>query len=437
LVVFLEGTLLRSGVLAEEFLALFSRAPLQAIAALWRLCSGIAPFRALLAREAKLDVASLPWNENVVGLLKRERNNGRSLYLVSAADRRQVESIARHFGLFDGIFASDGKVHLNRRAQIAMLCRTFGEGHFDLIARGKNSAIWARDRVTLKTYLKAIRIHQWLKNTLLFVPLLAAKRFEIHTIENCLMAFLSFSLCASSVYLMNDLVDLERDRAHSTKRRRPFAAGLLPVSQGLVVVPVLLAISGLIANFVGPAFFAILAIYCVTNAAYSLTLKRQMVIDVVTLACLYGLRLIAGSVVAGVPLSQWLVTFAVFIFTSLALVKRCAELNGKIAGGGGDPLGRGYRLDDLSMLKVLAASTGMASILVFVLYLNSSAVSALYVHPKRLSTIAVVLIYWVGRILLLVHRGEMKEDPVVFAATDRASYFCFAVVFAVALAASL
>lgn len=437
LIVELDGVLLKSNAAVETFFSLLGAQPLAALAALATLPHGKAAFKARLAAETMPDLAHLPWNQDLLPLLSSERARGRRIYLASAADRRLVEAVASHFGLFDGVFCSDGTTNLTGRARLAAFTQAFGAGGFEYIGNGDfTTGVRMPTRLpALRTYLKAIRIHQWLKNCLIVVPMLAAKHFGAEELFNSLLAFFAFSLCASAVYVMNDLVDLARDRAHASKRLRPFASGRLPLSHGLVIAPLFLIVAAGLAAPVGMKFSLVLAAYLVINVGYSLVIKRLMMIDVVTLACLYGLRLLAGGAATHTKLSEWLATFAIFIFVSLALVKRCTELEAKQAARAGDPPGRGYRLADLPMLKMLAATTGIASILTFTLYLNSSAVAALYVHPQWLVAIDVVLIYWVARTLLLAHRGEMHDDPLVFATTDRVSLACAAVVlFVMALA---
>ena len=276
----------------------------------------------------------------------------------------------------------------------------------------------------LKAYLRAMRVHQWLKNLLLLLPAIAAHRLDLGTLAQCLIGLLSFSLCASSVYVTNDLIDLGRDRAHRTKRHRPFAAGIIPLPHGMLLAPILLLAAILLALLLRPAFLAVLAVYFVTTVAYSLWLKRQMMLDVVVLAGLYGLRLFAGGAAADVRLSAWLGAFALFLFTALALIKRCAELADRVAAGHGDPAGRGYRLADLPVLEGLAAASGFTAILVFALYASSPEVQVLYHSPNRLWLICPILVFWLGRVVLLTHRGDMHEDPVVFAATDHVSQLC-------------
>jgi 4-hydroxybenzoate polyprenyltransferase len=267
----------------------------------------------------------------------------------------------------------------------------------------------------------------------LLVPALAAHHFGAASVAQSVIGLLSFSLCASGVYLLNDLVDLERDRRHPSKCKRPFAAGTISLFHGMALIPGLLTVSLLLSLLLPAEFTAVLGGYLALTLAYSLWLKHQMMLDVVVLACLYGLRLVAGGAAAGVGLSAWLAALSIFLFCSLALTKRCTELADRIARGAGDPVGRDYVLGDLPVLQMLAAASGFVAILVLALYVNSDAVRALYRHPERLWLLCVVLVYWVGRVQILAHRGDMHDDPVVFAATDRVSLACIALSGAVLL----
>ena len=271
-----------------------------------------------------------------------------------------------------------------------------------------------------RDYVQALRAHQWLKNILVFTPALAAHRFDDALVAS-ILAFFSFSLSASSVYILNDLLDLRNDRAHPRKRLRPFAAGRIPIMYGVALFPALLLASLAIGFFLPKEFVLVLAGYFLLSCVYSLGLKRRMLVDVVVLACLYGSRVVAGSAATGVVLSPWLVAFAMFLFFSLALVKRCAELADHLDKGKGDPMGRGYRLDDLPVLRSMATASGYVSVLVLALYINGDAVSALYRHPDRLWLNCVLLLFWISRVIMITHRGAMHDDPLVFAATDRLS----------------
>ncbi|MGH6977287.1 MAG: UbiA family prenyltransferase, partial [Stellaceae bacterium] len=262
------------------------------------------------------------------------------------------------------------------------------------------------------------------KNLLIFVPAATAHRFMPATVLTLALAFLSFSLCASSAYIANDLLDLGNDRAHLRKRGRPLASGRVPLGHALALLPVLLVLAVALTWPLPRGFLALLAGYYVLTMGYSLVLKRKVIVDVATLACLYGMRLAAGAAAVAVPLSPWFVAFSVFFFLCLALVKRCTEITDRVAKGDGDPKGRGYIQRDLPMLEAMAAGTGYVAIMIFALYINSPAVAALYRSPEYLWAICLVLFYWISRVLLLTHRGDMHDDPVVFAATDLKSHVC-------------
>jgi 4-hydroxybenzoate polyprenyltransferase/phosphoserine phosphatase len=461
LVVDLDGTLIKTDLLVESFFALLSTQPMRALRALIMLRHGRATFKARLAEETGVDFDTLPLNEDVHARLREEKSRGRRIYFASASDRRYVEQLSARVGLFDGIFASDGRSNLKGPAKAAALCAAFGEGRFDYIGDAyADLPVWkvARKRTVanptpsllravhqrfpdadtlgrresrILDYVQLFRVHQWLKNLLIFVPPLAAHDFQPATLLASLLAFLSFSLAASSAYVLNDLLDVRNDRSHPSKRHRPFASGKIPVSQGVLLFPLALACAMALAVPLPISFALALGGYYTLTIAYSLWLKRKMTIDVVMLACLYGVRLVAGGAATAVPLSPWLQAFAIFLFLSLAIIKRCTELATHIAHGKGDPKGRCYQLRDLPLLESMAAASGYVAVMIFALYLNSPAVVALYRAPHRLWFICVVLLYWLSRILLLTHRGQMRDDPVIFAATDRVSLVCAVIVGAV------
>ena len=464
LVIDLDGTLLNSDILVESLSSLVASSPIKAFRACLSLRDGKAALKANLAQSAQLDLETLPWNTAVVRFMQEQHRRGRRIYLASASDRRWVDAVAKKFQCFAGTFASDGTLNLAGPRKAAALREAFGVGGFDYIGNAtvdipvwreaahtlvanaspgtlrRVKAIWPEAQiidagtVNLRLYLKSIRPHHWMKNLLILVPALTAHAVNGATLFACLLGFISFSLCASSVYVLNDLIDLERDRNHSTKRRRPFASGQLPVLHGFVMIPALLGMSLLTAIAVSPKFFLLLLSYYVLTLAYSLFLKRQMMLDVVVLACLYGMRLAGGSVATDIALSAWLGAFSIFFFMGLALIKRSTELVSRINKEQGNPSGRGYRLDDLPIVEMLSAASSMTAVLVYALYVNSPIVQVLYHHPARLSLVCVVLVYWISRILILSHRGEMHDDPIVFAVTDRTSQICGIVTAAIILA---
>ena len=286
-----------------------------------------------------------------------------------------------------------------------------------------------------RPWVLAIRPHHWLKNALVLVPALAAHHADALW-HHGLWAMISFSLCASAGYVLNDLVDIRHDQSHPTKCWRPFAAGALSPWHGLLVMALLLGGAWGTAYSLPLSFLGILAGYGILTTLYTVWLKTHVVIDVVVLACLYGARLVAGGCAADVELSPWLMAMAVFWFLCLALIKRCTEIIDCTAAGVSNLAGRGYRSHDLPILGAMAAASGFVGVLVVALYINSPAVSRLYGHPDILWLVIIVLVYWLGRVLLLCHRGEMHDDPILFAATDRPSLASLVAIAAI-IAASL
>jgi 4-hydroxybenzoate polyprenyltransferase len=266
---------------------------------------------------------------------------------------------------------------------------------------------------------RALRPHQWTKNGLVVVPLLAAHHLDRPAaVLASLIAVGAFCLCASSVYVLNDLLDLEADRAHPRKCKRPFAAGELPLSAGVVMAPVLLILAFGLGTFLSDSFIAVLACYYALTAAYSLFLKGKVLLDALVLACLYTLRIVAGAAAVEVPLSFWMLLFSIFLFLSLALVKRYAELDGLQKQGQLQAAGRGYEVSDLPILQSLGCASGYLSVLVLALYVNSPEVDALYRHPTIIWTLCVPLLFWISRVWMTAQRGGMHDDPVVFALKD-------------------
>lgn len=276
----------------------------------------------------------------------------------------------------------------------------------------------------LKEWAAALRLHQWTKNLLVFVPALTAHVLTTDHLITLAIAFFSFSLCAASVYIFNDARDVGHDRLHHSKRHRPFASGAISLPPAMLGLLITFALALLLAFEVSLSFVVILVLYYALAIAYTVVFKRFALLDVIVLACLYTLRIIAGGAAVGVAVSPWLLLFSIFFFFYLAVIKRCAELAEQIRQELCDPTGRGYRLTDLPLLEGVAAVSGYLSVLIFGLYLNTDTVVALYTHPVWLYGVLVVLLYWVTRILLLTHRGEMHEDPVLFAWRDDSSIFC-------------
>ena len=287
-----------------------------------------------------------------------------------------------------------------------------------------------------RDWLDAFRVHQYVKNVLVFVPLLTAHVYAARFLIKSFLAFAAFSICASAAYLINDLADLESDRQHPTKRRRPFASGAIPPIQGKIAAALLLVVALAIGGAISLPFLGVLVAYFALTLAYSLHLKRQLMIDVVVLAALFTMRVVAGAIALSVTPSEWLLAFSMFAFTCLALVKRYVELALRIDNKLPEALDRSYRAVDLPVVGAMAAASGVSSVMILALYISSPAVLALYRHPKLLWLICPILVYWFGRVLLLAHRRMIDDDPILFAISDRASYLCGALTVGIVLLAS-
>ena len=456
LAVDLDRTLLRSDMLHETFWACFSsnwRTPFISGASLLK---GRAAVKHRLAEASDIEVALLPYNEQVIAYVQQWRAEGGRAVLVTATNQALANRISAHIGLFDAVFGSDHKVNLKGASKAELLVREYGEGGFIYVGDARSDlAVWARaggavtvdvppglrgkvDRLhpntmhlvgsgsQAKAAAKAARPHQWLKNVLVFLPMLAAHQIEASTAVDSLLAFLAFCLIASGTYVFNDLLDIKADRLHARKRMRPFASGALPIANGTSLAAGLLTGGFVTAAALGPRFLAMLLGYIAITIAYSLWIKRLLIIDICTLALLYTLRIMAGGAATGIPISVWLLAFSMFFFFSLAAVKRQVELVDGVASGMVQASGRGYQVKDLPIVAQMATSAGQVAVLVLALYINSPAITRLYSRPEALWGICLILLFWLNRITLVAHRGEMHDDPVVFAVIDRTSQICFA-----------
>jgi 4-hydroxybenzoate polyprenyltransferase/phosphoserine phosphatase len=456
LVLDLDGTVSRTDTLVESILRLAARAPFALLALLpVLLTAGRAAFKRRVAEAAWLDPATLVYNDDVLDLARAARAEGRTVALVTAADRSVAEAVAAYLGLFDEVHASDGATNLKGAAKADFLVQRFGAGGFDYAgdaaadlpvwrqaarayvvapsaALARQAALACADirvlgarpgtRSQLAIWARALRLHQWTKNVLVFVPVFLAHRFDETTVLRAAIAFLAFSLCASSVYLLNDLLDLPHDRQHASKRRRPFASGALSVNAAPALIAATLGTGFALALLLPLQFMLMLATYYASTLAYSLAMKRWPVWDIMMLAGLYTLRVLAGCAATGLRVSPWLLAFSMFLFFCLAVVKRQTELVQHVRDGRTEKLsGRGYMPEDLDMLRGMAASSGYMAVLVLALYVNSPDVLPLYRHPSALWLLCPILLFWVSRVLMLSHRGLMNDDPVVFALRDRLS----------------
>jgi len=460
----LDGTLIKSDSLFDAFCELVRRNPLAA----WRvplwMMGGRARVKIEIARRAPLDAARLPYNLPLLRYLQAQWREGRPLYLATGADAGLAERVAAHLGIFQGVLGTEGKINLTKSRKLARLRERLGEfdyvgnsGADVVILAGSQEAMVANPTLGLRlalrkrhipvarvfidrrpvgrTLVKAIRLHQWAKNVLLFVPLLLSHKLTDSSIVAAIAAFFCFCFMASANYLVNDMLDIESDRRHRSKRLRPFAAGDLSVAGGIAFSLALIFASMLLLPLLPRAFALWLGFYIVATLSYSLYLKRVAVVDVLLLSGLYTLRLLAGGAATGTEISPWLAGFSSFLFLSLAMVKRFSEIENLREMGGTATHGRGYLVADMEQIRSFGTSSAYAAVVVFMLYIARPDVTELYRHATRLWLIVPLLIYWLNRVWLLASRGELDDDPVVFAMRDGMSLAVGAAVAVVALLA--
>jgi 4-hydroxybenzoate polyprenyltransferase len=448
LVVDLDGALVMTDMLVETTLSAVGSKPQHILHLMVALRGGKAELKARAASLSQFDASLLPYNEAVLALIHDAREAGRPVYLASACDVTVAEAVASHLGVFDGVFSSNRALNLAGAAKAERLVEAFGEGNFDYVGNDwADLAVWRRaggcfavagsprleralrkvdpgaislphKSATLRDWLRLLRVHQYTKNTLIFAPLVAAHAFNPVSIGLAVLAFVAFSLCSSGVYVLNDLFDVQADRAHLTKRRRAFAAGRIPLLHGLIAAPLLLSAGLALGAVTSLPFLGVLATYVAITMLYTFWLKQKLLIDVVVLALLYVVRVAAGAAVIAAPISHWFLGFALFIFTCLALVKRYVECSGAT---GGEIRKRAYFGQDASVLLLLAAASGFNAVTVLALYISSEDVGRFYASPEWLWMLCPVMMYWIARLLVMAQRGRVHDDPIVFAIRDRAS----------------
>lgn len=467
----LDGALVRTDTLVESLLELIRQRPLATLLVPLWLLKGKAGFKSEVAARVNLPPAALPYRDGFVSWL-REQARARPVYLATAAHHSIAERIAQHVGCFTGVIATQS-LNLSAENKAAALVQRFGERQFDYAGNAADDLpVWRRARkafvvgapasvsrraravaeverefdpplagaarvwTTLWSWIRALRLYQWVKNLLVFVaPLAAHTLFDPPVLAGSLDAFLAFCLAASGVYLFNDLIDLESDRQHPRKRLRPFAQGTLPLTAGLLAAPALIGLSLLVAARLNPGFLLVLTIYLVLTLLYSFWLKRVMFVDAATLAGLYTLRVVAGAAAVDMGLSFWLLGVCVYGFLSLALLKRYSELVALRTHGGGKAEGRGYRGDDEPIVRTIGVAAGLIASLVMALYIDSSASHTLYAQPDYLWALVVLMTLGVGYIWMQAGRGKVQDDPIVFLAQDRFSLLLMAAgIFFIALA---
>jgi len=449
----LDDTLVKTDTLLESMLLLLKKKPVYVLLMPLWLLKGKSYLKQQIAQRVVLNVALLPYHSALLDYLMEQWRSGRKILLTTAADTSIANQIAEHLGIFHAVLATNGTPNLAGRAKLREIQNYLGSSEFVYAGNAKvDLPIWrtskraiivnAPDRLVqtvskvanvshlfkeennrLRRFISAIRPHQWVKNALVFIPLAAG-----HQIINpdrllaAVLAFVAFSLCSSGVYLLNDLLDLEADRLHSSKQHRPFACGDLPVKVGLLVFP-LFVFAGIGLSLLLPFDFTmILCAYFALTLAYSFYVKRIVILDVMLLALLYTLRMVAGGVATNIHITNWLLVFSMFFFLSLALLKRYSELHAIVRCAKETDQSRGYSTSDIDQLASMGSASGYITALVLGLYINSEDVKSLYAYPELLWLICPLILYWISRAWLIARRGAMDDDPVVFAVRDRASY---------------
>ena len=446
----LDGSLVKTDLLVECFMARVRKDPLVVLRCIGWVMRGRAYLKAKLSEGDPIDISTLPYHTGLLGFLKLESARGRRLVLATASDVSIANAVASHLGVFSSVLASDGTNNLKGHAKLEAIKASNVGRPFDYA--GNDAAdipIWAEARKALlveasdatrarvaqmhsavshfaeraraKGYWRVMRPHQWLKNGLVLVPVLTSVSFlEPSKWLSAILAFVAFCALSSSAYIINDLLDLQADRGHPDKRHRALASGHLSPLEGLALAFCLVALAAILVGMAPRTFQAVAATYLLLTLAYSLWIKSMVVADVVTLAMLYTVRIIAGVAAIGATLSFWLLAFSIFMFFSLALMKRCTELAMLRERGKVDP-SRGYRVSDLGVLQSFGVASASVAVLIFALYINSPDVTARLGTPQLLWPACIVILYWLGRTWILSSRGEMHSDPLVFAWKDPTS----------------
>ncbi|HQQ74150.1 MAG TPA: UbiA family prenyltransferase [Pseudomonadales bacterium] len=455
----LDGTLLKTDTLFELIARVLVRQPWMIVMLFIWLLQGKPVLKYQLSKRCQLAPDLLPYNHELLAYLKTAHNEDRKIFLVTGAYFDVAKSIANYLGIFDGVFSTDAHQNLTGKNKADFLVNKFGTNGYDYAGNDEvDYPVWREARrcylvnatpavsvrakkqfsffkemdaqkiTSWKLYLKAIRLHQWAKNLLIFVPIFASHHvFDFYRLTDTLVAFIAFGCCASFSYIINDISDLDADRKHHSKFRRPFASAMLSIPTGLGIASGLLAFTVLLSALLPAGFIYSLLVYFLVTNLYTLRLKHIPILDVGLLAGLYTLRVIAGGFAADAPVSFWLLAFSGFIFFSLAIVKRMSELLNIETPDAEPVICRGYSTSDIPVLTGLGTASAMMAVLVLALYINSPDIIQLYTSPRYLWLLCPVFALWLGRVWLITGRGEMHDDPVVFALRDRVSWLLFGV----------
>lgn len=461
----LDGTFIKSDMLFESCVAAVKARPWVLLLCFFWLIKGRAYVKYRLSHLVDIEPALLPLNPELYTFLEQQWQQGRCIILATASAEKYAQTICQHFSLFQSYISSTASINLKgsqKLAKIQSLSPEFAyagdsAADFAVFAQAQQAYLvnpsWRATRLALSAppnrvfdtpargvmlWLRQLRVHQWLKNTLIFVPLLVSGEFlYTGSVLLSVLGFFAFSCVASANYIANDLIDLEADRSHPRKQRRPLAAGDIGIGRGVLGAFLLLVSGFVIGIYLGAWFSALLAVYLVVTSLYSLILKRHTGVDVITLSVLYCVRIFAGAALLDVGVSFWLFSFSILVFFSLALVKRCAELKDLLETDSTHAKGRAYTVNDYPVLMGFGTASAMLSVLMFSFYVNSNVLLNQYQQPTMLWLILPVYGYWIMRMWLKTHQGEMHDDPIVFSLSDRGSLAALAIIGVTTIVAQL
>ena len=453
----LDGTLIKSDLLFECLVPIIKNYFYAIFLAPFWLLKGKAYLKDKFSDLVSINPEILPYNNNVLEYIRKEKENGSKIILATASNIKLAKSISDYLGIFDDVMASSKEENLKGKNKLNKIklyiknnninkefsyigdseadVKIFNETNIPIVVGNKNvfnkikskndktTFVDGENDFSLKKFFKMIRTYQWVKNFLIFLPLILAHKFlDVNLLLKALVAFFSFSFLASSVYIINDIMDVESDRIHPSKKNRPIASGAVKISSALKVAFILMPLSFIISIFLGKEFLFVLLTYFITTSCYSFYLKKIMLVDILILSLLYTVRMFAGGVALNIYLSPWLFMFSMFFFFSLACAKRYSELYAVRNNLQDEIKGRGYQAQDLEQIQIFGSSSGYIAILIFALYIQSDISMKLYKTPSFFWALCPIMLYWISRVWLLSHRGQMTQDPIIFALKDKVSY---------------
>ncbi|MGI6681309.1 MAG: UbiA family prenyltransferase [Bdellovibrionota bacterium] len=453
----LDGTLIKGDLLYECLISIIKKSFFSIFFIPIWLLKGKAYLKEKFSLLIELNVELLPYNQEVVAYIKAKKEKGIRIILATASNHNLAKPISGFLGLFDDVIASNKKENLKGKNKLKKIKSYLSDNNFskefsyigdstaDIVIfneakepiivgnekiynkiklKNKNAKFIAESaKFSITSFLSMIRTYQWVKNLLIFIPLILSHKFlNIDLVLKAIVAFFSFSFLASSVYIINDIFDINADRMHPSKKHRAIASGDIPISLGLKTVIFLIPFSIVISLSLGKEFLLILTLYFITTTLYSIFFKKIVLVDILILSLLYTVRILAGGVALNIALSPWLAMFSLFMFFSLACAKRYAELYAVKNNLQHKIMGRGYQASDLEQIQIFGSSSGYIAVLIFALYIQSDVSVRLYKTPSFLWGLCPLMLYWISRVWLISHRGQMEQDPIIFAMKDKASY---------------